>query len=191
MKTLEGWRWLSLLLILCLSTPTVAQPAKIIDLKDREFSADEVKRALAPEAASSVGSSARRTRGLGVVSAGAIAGLASPPPKLSMQLQFAFDSAEITEQAKTRLNALGEALQSPELASDRFIVSGHTDAAGKYDYNLGLSKRRAEAVKSYLVAKHGVAPDRIIPAGRASDELIDQSDPRAAANRRVQVEVMR
>jgi OmpA-OmpF porin, OOP family len=105
-----------------------------------------------------------------------------------MQLPFAFDSSEILEAAKSRLDALGVALQSPELLNERYIVSGHTDSAGRIDYNIDLSKKRAEAVKAYLVGKHGIATTRIVPIGKGSSELIDPSDPRAAANRRVMIE---
>jgi flagellar motor protein MotB len=55
---------------------------------------------------------------------------------------------------------------------------------------LGLSKRRAEAVKNYLVTNHGISASRIVPVGKASDELLDPSDPNSPANRRVQLETL-
>lgn len=181
----------------------VVQPAiaQVYDMKDRSFTSDEVKRALAPPTADNpIGAnaegttvpSARRTRGLGVISAGAVSAVAADatPRKLSMQLQFGFDSAELTDGARARLDAVGSALQSPDLLSGKFIISGHTDATGRYDYNLGLSKRRAEAVKNYLMAKHNVDPGRIVPVGKASDDLLDAADPTSPANRRVQLEAL-
>ncbi len=173
------------------------------DLSTRDFSAEEVKRLLVvPKAnAATVQSDSdqtssptkkRKTRGLSVEAAESPAtALTYTPPKLSMQLPFAFDSAEILDSAKSRLDALGTALQSPELIDERYVVSGHTDASGPNEYNLDLSKRRAESVKDYLVAKHRVAPSRIVSVGRGSSELIDPIDPRAASNRRVAIEGIR
>jgi outer membrane protein OmpA-like peptidoglycan-associated protein len=191
-----------LLMQLCTQVPN----AQVQDMKDQAFTADDVKRALAPPANANtapsggpnssnvVNGAPRRTRGLGVVAAGTAAASAavaeSAPRKLSMQLQFDFNSSDITESARARLDAVGSALQSPELAAGKFIVSGHTDATGRYDYNLGLSKRRAEAVKNYLVTNHGISASRIVPVGKASDELLDPSDPNSPANRRVQLETL-
>ena len=189
----------SALFLLVMAFPASAQTVSpgVYDMKDREFTADEVKRALAPQpSANSAGATdgaavgkARRTRGLNVEAAAPQSPSAQDVPrKLSMQLQFDLNSAEISDGARSRLDALGMALQSPELSSGTYIVSGHTDVSGRYDYNLGLSKRRAEAVKAYLVSRHQVDPTRIIPVGRGPDELLDASDPKSAANRRVQVE---
>lgn len=192
----------TLLALVLLSTAQNAL-AQVHDMKDRAFSADDVKRALArpptetsalPRTPSNAGDqpapSGRRTRGIGVVSAGtaAMPTVADATRKLSMQLQFAYDSADLTNSARERLDAVGTALVSPELESGKFVISGHTDAIGSYAYNLALSKRRAEAVKSYLVSRHGVREDRIIPVGKASDELLDAADPKNPANRRVQLE---
>ena len=43
-------------------------------------------------------------------------------------------------------------------------IQGHTDSIGSEQYNLGLSKRRADNVANYLVFL-GVAPNRIITKG--------------------------
>ena len=43
-------------------------------------------------------------------------------------------------------------------------VAGHTDSVGTEEYNMGLSLRRAEAVRQYLVGK-GIAADRLIVRG--------------------------
>lgn len=177
------------------------------DMKDREFSAKEVIEALrvptkseASEGGASTGGSVRptrRIRGLAVVPAekgveAVATGVdASTPRRLSMQLQFGLDSAEILEGARRRLDALGAALQSPELITASFIISGHTDSTGRYAYNVALSKRRAESVRDYLVARYSISPDRLIAVGRGPDELLDRSNPRSPSNRRVQVETTR
>jgi outer membrane protein OmpA-like peptidoglycan-associated protein len=129
-----------------------------------------------------------------VVRAGDDVAPAPPVPRprrtISIQLQFEFDSARLTESALASLSAVGSALQAPELRNDKFLVSGHTDAAGRYDYNKQLSMRRADAVRTYLMVRHGIEAERIVAVGKASDELIDPADPRSAANRRVQFEAL-
>lgn len=44
------------------------------------------------------------------------------------------------------------------------LVVGHTDATGSFDYNLGLSRRRAEAVVNRLV-QLGIEQRRLYPVG--------------------------
>jgi len=47
----------------------------------------------------------------------------------------------------------------------KIIISGHTDSIGREDYNLELSRRRAENVKKYLVTKHQMDPRKIVTVG--------------------------
>lgn len=189
----------SLLLSLgcCLCVGVLAQTGQtgVVDLRDRAFTSEDVVNALVKpaEPAASPATRARKKRGLAVVEANGEAGAdAGAPPRraLSIQLQFEFDSAKLTDDALAKLDAVGSALQSAALRASRFQVSGHTDVAGKPDYNLALSKRRAEAVRTYLIVRHGVAADRVAAVGRGADELLDSTDPRSAANRRVQFETL-
>lgn len=68
------------------------------------------------------------------------------------------------------------------------VVEGHTDNVGNADYNLGLSKRRAEAVVNYLVANYGIDRSRLSAAGYGmSRPLADNaSDEGRQKNRRVE-----
>lgn len=195
--------------LILMSSSALSQTAgqALHDMKDREFSAKEVIEALrvptqseAGQGGAIAGGSARptrRIRGLAVVPAQkeveavAVGAGAGTPRRLSMQLQFDLDSAEIMEGARSRLDALGAALQSPELVAASFVISGHTDSTGRYAYNVALSKRRAEAVRNYLLATYSISPDRLIAVGRGPDELLDPSDPRSPSNRRVQIETTR
>lgn len=52
-----------------------------------------------------------------------------------------------------------------------FDVVGHTDSRASQAYNLDLSKRRAEAVVSYLVEKNGVDANRLSVVAMGKDEL--------------------
>jgi OmpA-OmpF porin, OOP family len=74
-------------------------------------------------------------------------------------------------------------MRSPDATG---VLEGHTDANGKPAHNLALSKRRAEAVKAYLVA-HGIATARLSTMGYGQSRPIADNgtaDGRAQ-NRRV------
>lgn len=69
-------------------------------------------------------------------------------------------------------------------------IEGYTDSQGDEEYNLRLSERRAESVRSYLAA-HGVDAGRLATAGRGeSDPVADNSSSAGRQqNRRVQVHI--
>ena len=73
----------------------------------------------------------------------------------------------------------------------RIEITGHTDDKGTREHNLDLSRRRAEAVKAYLV-EAGVDESRIETAGQGPDEPIDTNDTREgrANNRRIEFELL-
>ncbi|GHV55427.1 membrane protein [Deltaproteobacteria bacterium] len=76
-------------------------------------------------------------------------------------VQFGFDSAAITNDSAVVLDEVAKILaKSPRSVE----ITGHTCSIGSADYNLGLSNRRAEAVKSYLVKK-GVPASSITAKG--------------------------
>lgn len=108
-------------------------------------------------------------------------------PRISFQVEFAFNSAELTPKATGILNELGRALTSPDLAAYRFQLTGHTDGVGKPDYNLALSKRRAASVRDYLTRTFGVSSGRLVAIGRGSQQLLDPANPASDVNRRVEI----
>ena len=67
------------------------------------------------------------------------------------------------------------------------LLAASTDSTGRADHNMNLSKRRAEAVKDYLVTAYGVPRNRLEAIGRGQTMPINASDPANPANRRVQV----
>jgi outer membrane protein OmpA-like peptidoglycan-associated protein len=75
--------------------------------------------------------------------------------------------------------------QNPER---RVVIEGHTDNVGGDDYNLGLSQRRADSVKSFLV-QGGIAPGRITATGKGKHQPVadNQSEGGRQQNRRVEV----
>jgi outer membrane protein OmpA-like peptidoglycan-associated protein len=108
-------------------------------------------------------------------------------PSADVEIYFDFDKVDITAGAQKTLAPLGEALIDAKLASNRFVLVGHTDAKGSDAYNQTLSERRAQSVKDYLVRAFGIAPDRLATYGRGKSALKNTADPFAAENRRVQV----
>jgi len=109
------------------------------------------------------------------------------PPSVDLLVHFEFGSADLTPEARELLDRLGAALQSSQLRDFRFRVVGHTDAIGREDSNLKLSRERADAVKAYLVKTFQIAPQRLETMGLGKTQLIDPANPNSGANRRVQV----
>lgn len=54
-------------------------------------------------------------------------------------------------------------------------VSGHTDSRGSDKYNMGLSLRRAEAVRDYLITK-GISADRLTAKGYGESQPLESND---------------
>ena len=67
------------------------------------------------------------------------------------------------------------------------MLGGHTDASGGDAYNQGLSERRAEAVRRYLVEKFKLQIDSFVVTGFGKTQLKNPAQPLAEVNRRVQV----
>ena len=110
-----------------------------------------------------------------------------PPPNISMDIQFAYNSANLTQQAIEQLSPLGQALNSSELAGFAFLIEGHTDGSGSADYNMQLSQKRAESVGNFLYNNFGIDPAALQLVGRGEDALLNANDPNSPVNRRVSV----
>lgn len=108
-------------------------------------------------------------------------------PPLSLEINFDSGSAALKPEAHSSLDAFATMLQE-RFGDYRFEVQGHTDAVGSEQSNQALSKRRAEAVQSYLVQRHGIDPARLTVQGYGqSRPLASNTTPEGQArNRRVQ-----
>lgn len=106
---------------------------------------------------------------------------------LDFDVLFPFDSAELTPEARRSLAALGTALASSELAGASYLVAGHTDARGSAAHNDDLSRRRAQAVRTYLITTFAISPDRLYVAGFGARRLRSPQTPADASNRRVEI----
>ncbi|MGQ0834774.1 MAG: OmpA family protein [Gammaproteobacteria bacterium] len=104
--------------------------------------------------------------------------------EFALRIEFAFDSAAIPEPAIRQLDAIASAVQ--QLAGEPVIVIvGHTDAVGPAAYNAVLSRRRAEAVRDYLLAR-GIPAARLEAQGAGEQQPLVLENPTDARNRRVQ-----
>ena len=120
-----------------------------------------------------------------------------PPLQLSQydeirldDVLFDFDKSNLTDSAKKELDELYVLLKKNK--SMFLEVQGHTDSKGKDDYNVTLSKNRAEAVVSYLMKK-GIDRSRleIKYFGAAKPVNSNDSDEGRAKNRRVEFRVLK
>jgi outer membrane protein OmpA-like peptidoglycan-associated protein len=108
-------------------------------------------------------------------------------PAIDVEVFFDYDSAAITQKAMPDLVRLGEVLSDGRLDGGIFLLAGHTDAAGGAEYNLGLSGRRADSVKAFLIEHFDIDPKRLVTVGFGFEDLKDPRDPFSGVNRRVQV----
>jgi len=129
----------------------------------------------------------RPTRSLSVTEREEIATIVKDKPKIDLEINFDYNSADISAKSLPSVQALGRALSNADLKGSTFVVAGHTDAAGGETYNQDLSERRADAIKRYLVDKYSIAGTDLVTVGYGKSKLKDPSNPLAEANRRVQV----
>ena len=128
-----------------------------------------------------------RTRSLTMDEKERVAALSKDWKQIDLEIYFDYNSATISAKAEPQLEQLGEALRNPRLGNATIVVAGHTDAKGSEKYNEGLSDRRADAVKRYLVEKLNVPAENLTTAGYGKRHLKNQDDPYGAENRRVQI----
>jgi len=107
----------------------------------------------------------------------------------SAMVSFKFAQATLSDDAKQELDKLADGVK----ADKRFFIAveGYTDRIGSKEYNEVLSRKRADAVVEYLVAKHDIPIYRIQMVGLGKEKPVDEARNRAAMakNRRVEVKV--
>ncbi len=103
---------------------------------------------------------------------------------------FELGTAQLTPGDKLLLDSVAEMLASrPDVRAE---IRGHTDDIGEEDFNLRLSRQRAEAVRSYLILK-GITDDRLVASGLGETAPIasNATEEGRAQNRRVTLELLR
>jgi outer membrane protein OmpA-like peptidoglycan-associated protein len=102
-------------------------------------------------------------------------------------IYFDTNSAEVKPESAPTLQEIARLLQGrPDL---KLLVVGHTDNQGDYDYNMGLSGRRAVAVARALTDEHGIDGGRLRAAGVGFLAPVASNDNAAGReqNRRVEL----
>ena len=102
---------------------------------------------------------------------------------------FDFDKAVLKPEGKAKLDDLADKVKGINL--EVVIAVGHTDSIGSDAYNQGLSMRRSEAVKAYLVS-NGIEKNRVYTEGKGEKQPVADNKTREgrAKNRRVEIEVV-
>ena len=129
----------------------------------------------------------RKTRSLSLGEREQIAEIASTKPKIDLDIQFDYNSANITATSMPSVQALGKALTDVNLKGSTFVVAGHTDAIGSDAYNQDLSERRADTIKRYLIEKFGIAGTDLVTVGYGKSRPKDPNAPMDPTNRRVEI----
>ena len=117
---------------------------------------------------------------------------AFPAAKASITIEgvnFAFNKADLTADSRPILDGVAAGLkQHPRVKVE---IQGHTDSIGKPAYNLKLSQRRAESVRSYLVMD-GVPEEQLVAKGYGETQPVasNKDDDGRAKNRRVVMYVL-
>ncbi len=105
---------------------------------------------------------------------------------------FAFDDASLSDEARSALDGFASDLKVRN--ENVYIeIQGHTDSTGPEGYNLELGEERAEAVRRYLNAGHGLALHRmsVISYGEAAPIAGNDTREERALNRRVALVVLK
>ena len=101
---------------------------------------------------------------------------------------FDVNKANLKNNSKTELTNLGTILNKYD--DTNILLAGHTDATGSEQYNLELSRRRAQSVSDYLTVQN-INSERFTVQGYGESDPIasnDTADGRAQ-NRRVEVAI--
>lgn len=104
------------------------------------------------------------------------------------RVYFALDSAELTDDARQRLDRLAAGYTSD--GAEGITLAGFTDTTGTRPYNETLSEQRAAAVRAYLV-EQGIAASAIETEAHGQTDLRVETDDGVAEpdNRRVRIEL--
>lgn len=105
--------------------------------------------------------------------------------EIKQTIFFEFNKATIKSVSFALLNEVAQALKdNPTIKVE---IQGHTDSVGNDNFNLKLSQKRAESVRTYLI-KQGIASDRMTAKGYGENVPIadNRTADGRAQNRRVE-----
>lgn len=102
-------------------------------------------------------------------------------------IYFDFNKADLKPESTPTLEQIAQLLKND--GALKLLVVGHTDNVGTFDFNTGLSQRRAASVVSALVGNYGIAKNRLTPVGVsfAAPVASNKSEEGRSKNRRVEL----
>ncbi len=110
------------------------------------------------------------------------------PILMPTDLLYDYDSTDLKVEALASLQKLGLLIQRNPGA--RFVIEGHTDSFGSDEYNLELSRKRADSVKAWLTEQMGIRGDSIQTVGFGKTRLLAPGSgtiEQQQINRRVEI----
>ncbi len=119
-----------------------------------------------------------------------VASLDNPQPVKTATVLFAFNKSTLNSDAKSQLDGLQQAVSGLKFYT--VDVTGYTDKTGGLNYNLQLSRQRADAVVRYLTENDKIPLEKIHELGYGVDMPKDDNHTRAGRkeNRRVEVTIL-
>jgi outer membrane protein OmpA-like peptidoglycan-associated protein len=104
-------------------------------------------------------------------------------------INFNTASTDVDQRTWPNIATLAHAMADPKLAGHRFVFIGHADRRGEDQYNMELSRRRAEAMYQDVILVEPSLRGRVDTDGRGSHEPLDPgtSEEALRTNRRLQV----
>ncbi|MCB9427018.1 MAG: OmpA family protein [Flavobacteriales bacterium] len=110
---------------------------------------------------------------------------------VSGEVLFAYDSFELNDKATYVISQIKDFVIDKTMYSSIIIV-GHTDDTGSDEYNLKLSKKRAQAVQELLISK-GISPELIktIGLGESTPVVSNDTPQNRKKNRRIEITVVK
>jgi OmpA-OmpF porin, OOP family len=125
----------------------------------------------------------------GALTGGAAAGVSQSKITLQADTLYDFNKSDLKPEGKATLDKIAADLHKIKL--EVIIAVGNTDSIGTDAYNMALGMRRAQSVKTYLVAK-GVDGSRIYTEskGKSNPVASNATAEGRAKNRRTDIEVV-
>lgn len=112
--------------------------------------------------------------------------------EIDLRVPFDYDKASLNERGAKQVEQLGLALKRAASIAPAFSLIGHTDRHGSDEYNIDLSRRRAETVRLQVSTEVPELVSRLCIEARGKQELMyrDETAEADALNRRVEVKAV-
>ena len=108
-------------------------------------------------------------------------------PQFAVDIEFENNSVAIMPESYRTIGLIADALHSPLLRHYKFLIVGHANATGGAEHNLDLSLKRANAIMVALETTFSVPAGHLAAIGVGQELPLDATNPKSAANRRVQL----